>query len=38
MARRGQLSVGGKVVRPATGVLVADRRGRPRMAKKMARI
>ena len=32
MARRGRLSVGGKVVRPATGVLVSDRRGRPRMA------
>ena len=32
MVRRGQLSVGGKVVRPATGVLVNDRRGRPRMA------
>ena len=32
MARRGQLSVAGKVVRPAAGVLVADRRGRPRMA------
>ncbi len=31
MARRGQLSVAGKVVRPATGVLVSDRRGRPRM-------
>src|SRR5689334_18078083 len=32
MVRRGQLSIGGKVIRPATGVLVLDRRGRPRMA------
>jgi uncharacterized protein (DUF4415 family) len=32
MARRGQVSEGGRVVRPATGVLVNDRRGRPRMA------
>ena len=32
MARRGRLSVGGKVERPASGVLVVDRRGRPRMA------
>jgi len=32
MVKRGQLSVGGKVMRPATGVLVLDRRGRPRIA------
>jgi uncharacterized protein (DUF4415 family) len=32
MMKRAEISVGGKVVRPATGVLVNDRRGRPRMA------
>jgi hypothetical protein len=32
MVRRGQVSEGGRIVRPATGVLVNDRRGRPRMA------
>jgi len=32
MMRRGELAEGGKVVRPATGVLVNDRRGRPRLA------
>jgi uncharacterized protein (DUF4415 family) len=32
MMKRAELSVGGKVIRPATGVLVNDRRGRPRMA------
>ena len=32
MARRGQVSEGGRVIRPASGVLVNDRRGRPRMA------
>ncbi|SKA40443.1 BrnA antitoxin of type II toxin-antitoxin system [Enhydrobacter aerosaccus] len=32
MVRRGQIAVGGKIVRPADGVLVNDRRGRPRMA------
>jgi uncharacterized protein (DUF4415 family) len=32
MAKRAEFSIGGKVIRPATGVLVNDRRGRPRMA------
>jgi hypothetical protein len=32
MARRGQVSEGGRLIRPASGVLVNDRRGRPRMA------
>jgi uncharacterized protein (DUF4415 family) len=32
MARRGQVSEGGKIIRPASGALVNDRRGRPRMA------
>ncbi len=32
MVRRGQVSEGGRVIRPASGVLVNDRRGRPRMA------
>ena len=32
MMRRGELSEGGRVARPATGVLVNDRRGRPRLA------
>lgn len=31
-ARRGQASEGGRIIRPATGVPVSDRRGRPRMA------
>jgi hypothetical protein len=33
MARRGQLSEAGRIIRPATGVLVNDRRGRPRMTR-----
>jgi uncharacterized protein (DUF4415 family) len=32
MVKRGQLSKGRQLVRPASGVLVNDRRGRPRMA------
>jgi uncharacterized protein (DUF4415 family) len=32
MARRGQVSEGGRIIRAASGVLVNDRRGRPRMA------
>ena len=32
MMKRAEISVGGKVIRPATGVLVTDLRGRPRMA------
>ena len=32
MAKHAEFSIGGKVIRPATGVLVNDRRGRPRMA------
>ncbi len=31
IVRRGQVSDGGRVIRRATGVLVNDRRGRPRM-------
>ena len=32
MVRRGQVLEGGRIIRPASGVLVNDRRGRPRMA------
>jgi hypothetical protein len=32
MMKRAEIAVGGKVVRPATGVLVNNRRGHPRMA------
>jgi uncharacterized protein (DUF4415 family) len=33
MIKRGEFSIGGRVIRPATGVLVNDRRGRPACAK-----
>jgi hypothetical protein len=33
MVKHGELSIGGKVIRPATGVVVNDRRGRPACAK-----